>query len=721
MRIALKTIASDAGTVPAADTKSAGTSFLDILLGALPGVVQAVGGGGSRAKSDTGANLGDHDAKKSNTDSSTPVSTEASQSAVSVTVPVSVQVQVPIETDAAMPGVSASSSHESGSKDSTIATMPDSGSLERSLLPLSATRNAAATSLRGKNGISTAVTERKDNSNAAANQQQVPATIASELTLPAAENALAQQVAAGAATQSETREVTQGSSGLYSVTARGMSTLATETPMNDGQQGATLIQLNTSIADGTQSDVASTIDAVAAEPVAQNPATNAVPADAGNCTRVDVVLNRTPAAAPISNLSGDPNSQSSWIATDVESLGEQQAKLAVPTVHGSTTLPAAASEQNVLNAAKNSAIAPVSTAEVAHVAATRPSNASTDQSQQTAQTSNDAVGPDRQTTSANTAIQQSNPLLVQSPPSPDAVAQAVQNSTLAVALTGGAALNFPVVTSRAVMSASVAAQDGTSTGKALPMPGAGTPTGPAVLNQVSPSNTAASKSAGSDTSAPAAKTTQANAQHGQADGTQNVSIVAKDDASAPAQASALSVHAVSQPVAGPHAVSSSATADAGGVVKETANPHSAESNTGEQAVTQGINTARLIQSMSESEMRVGMHSSEFGDISIRTAVSQQQLMTQISVAHTDLGAAISAHIPSVQEKFGNDFGLHASIEVNSGGTGFTGERQQSSQQNQTAFVRSAPVTGAAMATENETFVHRAPPTASGAMRLDIQA
>jgi len=74
------------------------------------------------------------------------------------------------------------------------------------------------------------------------------------------------------------------------------------------------------------------------------------------------------------------------------------------------------------------------------------------------------------------------------------------------------------------------------------------------------------------------------------------------------------------------------------------------------AAAAGINSARLIQTMSESEMRVGMHSAEFGDISIRTSVSQQQLTAQISVDHSELGSAISAHLPSLQSKLGSEFG-----------------------------------------------------------------
>ena len=66
--------------------------------------------------------------------------------------------------------------------------------------------------------------------------------------------------------------------------------------------------------------------------------------------------------------------------------------------------------------------------------------------------------------------------------------------------------------------------------------------------------------------------------------------------------------------------------------------------------TSVINSARLVQSISETEMRLGMHSAEFGDISIRTSVSQQQMQAQISVDHDELGNAISAHIPVTSDK-----------------------------------------------------------------------
>jgi len=109
----------------------------------------------------------------------------------------------------------------------------------------------------------------------------------------------------------------------------------------------------------------------------------------------------------------------------------------------------------------------------------------------------------------------------------------------------------------------------------------------------------------------------------------------------------------------------------------------------ETAGAQTINTARLMQTVSETEMHVGMRTAEFGDISIRTTVSEQQLVAQIAVDHGGLGQAISAHISTMQSKLGEDSGLQTSIEVRHMGSSLSGEAGQSSQREQRAFNHAA--------------------------------
>lgn len=134
-----------------------------------------------------------------------------------------------------------------------------------------------------------------------------------------------------------------------------------------------------------------------------------------------------------------------------------------------------------------------------------------------------------------------------------------------------------------------------------------------------------------------------------------------------------------------------------------------------------INTARLIQSISESEMRLGMHSTEFGDIAIRTSVSQQQVQAQISVDHSELGSAISAHVPALQSKLGEDLGLRASVEVSHAGSSLSNGQGQSSQQQHLVPAASAFVEGVIPAADADLSPLSSLTAAIDDSRLDIRA
>ena len=62
-------------------------------------------------------------------------------------------------------------------------------------------------------------------------------------------------------------------------------------------------------------------------------------------------------------------------------------------------------------------------------------------------------------------------------------------------------------------------------------------------------------------------------------------------------------------------------------------------------------------------MRVGMHSAEFGSISIATSVTPGGLAAQISLDHGELGRALAAHLPGMEEKLGSTLGLSAKVEI----------------------------------------------------------
>jgi hypothetical protein len=206
-------------------------------------------------------------------------------------------------------------------------------------------------------------------------------------------------------------------------------------------------------------------------------------------------------------------------------------------------------------------------------------------------------------------------------------------------------------------------------------------------------------------------------QHSQADGSQAAAALAK------AVDNSVSQVSTAHPVAHDPAATPGTTSAADSSRQSLPSAGAAAGQDGEATVgVSGINAARLIQMMGATEMRVGMHSSEFGNISIRTSVSQQQMLTQISLDHGDLSQAISAHIASVQAKLGSDYGLQASIEVNHQGASTSADSGSSSQREQRAFTPSLTAGSIATVAEPDIGLSAgARLSAAQSYRLDIQA
>jgi hypothetical protein len=85
-----------------------------------------------------------------------------------------------------------------------------------------------------------------------------------------------------------------------------------------------------------------------------------------------------------------------------------------------------------------------------------------------------------------------------------------------------------------------------------------------------------------------------------------------------------------------------------------------------------INTAKLIQSMGQSEMRVGMRSTEFGNISISTSSTRDLISAQISLDHGELARTLAAHLPEMQARLGGNQPMDVRIEMNGASAGQTG-------------------------------------------------
>jgi hypothetical protein len=136
----------------------------------------------------------------------------------------------------------------------------------------------------------------------------------------------------------------------------------------------------------------------------------------------------------------------------------------------------------------------------------------------------------------------------------------------------------------------------------------------------------------------------------------------------------------------------------------------------------GVSAAKLVQAMSESEMHIGLSSSSFGDISIRTSVTNHQMLAQISLDHSELSQAISAHVSSVQAKLSDDYGLRANIQVNNLPSSHSDEPGNPSQRER--GTAAASLAGESVAVEGEEISGMGQEvfaSAGNASRLDIRA
>jgi hypothetical protein len=115
-----------------------------------------------------------------------------------------------------------------------------------------------------------------------------------------------------------------------------------------------------------------------------------------------------------------------------------------------------------------------------------------------------------------------------------------------------------------------------------------------------------------------------------------------------------------------------------------------------------VSNAQLIQSAQHSEMRVGMQSAEFGNISINTSLNHQALSAQISTEHLELGRALAVHMPAIEEKLSSAYGVQARVEVRDGGNSGSSSSYSSSgqQSNENRQSRGASASNAGSAAAN---------------------
>ncbi len=136
-----------------------------------------------------------------------------------------------------------------------------------------------------------------------------------------------------------------------------------------------------------------------------------------------------------------------------------------------------------------------------------------------------------------------------------------------------------------------------------------------------------------------------------------------------------------------------------------------------------INTARVIDSMQGSEMRVGMHSVEFGNVSVSTMLNRQSIAAQISFEHMDLGKALTAHVPSIEARLSSEYGMQAKVEIRDQSLASGGQSGQD--QDRQPSGRGTSGAGTALSASGSGSISGVPESVTGfaneGTRLDIQA
>ncbi|MDR3736128.1 MAG: hypothetical protein P4L10_11395 [Acidobacteriaceae bacterium] len=158
----------------------------------------------------------------------------------------------------------------------------------------------------------------------------------------------------------------------------------------------------------------------------------------------------------------------------------------------------------------------------------------------------------------------------------------------------------------------------------------------------------------------------------------------QSDAGAPPELALLLPHAA-EPVRGvPESAivqlavpATSATDSARKAPENTSNASIAMPQAAVVQQTPVINAAKLIQSIGQSEMRVGMRSAEFGAISIHTLATRDELSAQISLDHADLAKAITAHLPEMQARLGANQTMDVRIHDSGQNGAMTGGSEES--------------------------------------------
>lgn len=141
-----------------------------------------------------------------------------------------------------------------------------------------------------------------------------------------------------------------------------------------------------------------------------------------------------------------------------------------------------------------------------------------------------------------------------------------------------------------------------------------------------------------------------------------------------------------------------------------------------------VNTARLIQSINSSELKVGMQSDEFGKISITTSATRDAILAQIFVDHSDLAKTLTAHLSDIQPRIGGNQPFDIRVAMSSSASGMSADtsaghmNQQANQEQRSnqSFTRGIAPVSQSTSTGSAVVVPEAQHSSLIENRLDLR-
>lgn len=130
------------------------------------------------------------------------------------------------------------------------------------------------------------------------------------------------------------------------------------------------------------------------------------------------------------------------------------------------------------------------------------------------------------------------------------------------------------------------------------------------------------------------------------------------------------------PMSGEFAKNTAHPADAGQSKAEIAETH--VPSRAEAYPASMISSAKLVERLGASELKLGIRSGEFGSIDIRTSMMRNQFTAEISVERGELGRVLAAELPSLQNRLTEQRipVTHIVLQNQAGGDSGTSEQQK---------------------------------------------